>query len=82
MVSESHSKCYCRTFKIVYICFGSYSACQGDSGGPLATVDSVTKKPFLVGIVSWGKGCAVPKYPGVYARVSAAREWIKSIAGV
>lgn len=41
-------------------------SCQGDSGGPLYDSDNNA----LVGVVSWGIGCALPQYPGVYARVS------------
>ncbi|KAH8254420.1 hypothetical protein KR032_010044 [Drosophila birchii] len=49
-------------------------ACQGDSGGPLVSEDR------LVGVVSWGYGCADDRYPGVYADVAHFHSWIEDTA--
>lgn len=51
-------------------------SCQGDSGGPLVT-NRGNNRYEQVGVVSWGYGCALPDFPGVYARTSLYYEWIR-----
>ncbi|KAM6893556.1 coagulation factor VII-like [Xenentodon cancila] len=55
---------------------GRTDSCKGDSGGPLVT--EYKKTTFLLGIVSWGKGCARPGNYGIYTRVSNYLEWINN----
>jgi trypsin len=46
-------------------------SCQGDSGGPLARESGgFPNADRLIGVVSFGQGCARPDFPGIYTRLS------------
>jgi secreted trypsin-like serine protease len=51
--------------------------CFGDSGAGL-TIRNGLDKPYLLGIASWGVGCAKQGYAGVYTRVANYTDWIDS----
>ncbi|XP_067214220.1 transmembrane protease serine 11D-like [Linepithema humile] len=51
-------------------------ACQGDSGGPLL-YERTDGKYEVIGIVSWGIGCANRGIPGVYVKNTDYLNWIK-----
>lgn len=71
---------------------GGVDTCQGDSGGPLVVQvfepSRGVREQRLVGDTSFGLGCALPGFPGVYGRVaddplrSALQGGIEQVAGV
>jgi len=53
---------------------GGRDSCVGDSGGPLVvTVDDVVQQ---VGVVSFGFGCALPNFYGIYTDIPYFIGWI------
>ncbi|XP_049903113.1 trypsin-like [Epinephelus moara] len=52
---------------------GGRDACNGDSGSPLVCDGEVH------GLVSWGRGCAQPNYPGVYVKLCEFLYWIEDV---
>ena len=60
---------------------GGRDTCQGDSGGPYVALDldgngDGLAEPTLVGVTSWGDGCAGAGYPGFATRVTSYVDWI------
>ena len=62
----------------LYVHHAEYLLLQGDSGGPLMVCSA--QECTLVGVVSWGFGCAREGKPGVYAEVSS--EWVEIMISI
>ncbi|GAB6023504.1 hypothetical protein CHUAL_008281 [Chamberlinius hualienensis] len=79
---------YAHTFRIpiqqYHICAGyrtgGKGTCIGDSGGPLQCPIG-DGRWFLVGVTSFGSGCAKPGYPDVFMRITHYLNWIQSTIG-
>ncbi|KAI8425858.1 hypothetical protein MSG28_011622 [Choristoneura fumiferana] len=73
--NENYRRITPRMFCAGYI-NGTKDSCQGDSGGP------VVVNGKLVGLVSFGVGCAMAEQPGVYTKIPYVRDWIRAITAL
>ncbi|CAF1095147.1 unnamed protein product [Rotaria sordida] len=82
-MSSNHRMCVDTSNNQVQFCAavigGGKDTCQGDSGGPLMYFESKTRQWVLAGVTSFGRGCGLPDYAGVYARTSAYYDWLRSV---
>lgn len=69
-VAEILVRCVLLCF-FLYVIYKTFPI-QGDSGGGLICDN------LLAGVVSFGNGCALPNYPGIYTDVSVYNGFIDS----
>ncbi|NXH33850.1 ACRO protein, partial [Myiagra hebetior] len=55
---------------------------QGDSGGPLVCKDNVGDYFWLVGLASWGRGCAGDRRTGIFTSTQHFHTWIQVQMGL
>ncbi|NXA42912.1 ACRO protein, partial [Eudromia elegans] len=74
------SQWYAGVIRNTHVCAGyqegGIDTCQGDSGGPLVCKDRTGGYYWLIGVTSWGYGCARRQQPGVYSAVHQYYNWI------
>ncbi|KAI9558234.1 hypothetical protein GHT06_014987 [Daphnia sinensis] len=76
MTNTACNQQYSNTITSNMVCAASLGkdTCQGDSGGPML-VEGVQ-----MGITSFGKGCADPRFAGVYTRITRYVNWITTVS--
>ncbi|XP_064120865.1 anionic trypsin-like [Macrobrachium nipponense] len=79
---EKCSSSYENLFNENMICAGSLErsldSCLGDSGGPLLAVGSDGSWQALA-VISFGKGCGNPNFPGVYTNLYRFTDWLHEV---
>ncbi|CAF3711820.1 unnamed protein product [Rotaria sp. Silwood1] len=65
-----------QTFRQISMFKPQTNTCQGDSGGPIMMF-TTSNQWVLVGVTSYGIGCARASYAGVYTRVAYYQDWIR-----
>ncbi|RXM96888.1 Acrosin [Acipenser ruthenus] len=58
-------------------CAGWAGRCQGDGGGPLVCLLPNSERWILIGIMSWGSGCNLPKRPVIYTSTKHNLDWVR-----
>jgi trypsin len=80
LLNKLNPKAYNLTDSVVCagVLAGGKDTCQGDSGGPLFIKGSRPEDDVLVGLTSFGEGCARKNAPAGYTNLKKYEKWIKS----